>query len=98
MLLSLSFSIGADRYDVSRELSFKIRWRYIAADKQSADMDGDSKVYLVVILSVFLMNDYMGSNQFIEVVHDQSGNYFVADILRFFLNGSKGARRYISKL
>ena len=70
MLLSLSFSIGADRYDVPRELGFKIGWRYIAADKQSADMDGDSKVYLVVILSVFLMNDYMGSNQFIEVVHE----------------------------
>ncbi len=84
MLLSLSFSIGADRYDVSRELGFKIWWRYIAADKQSADMDSDSKVYLVVMLSVLLMNDYMGSNQFREVVHDQAGDNFVEDILHFF--------------
>ena len=84
MLLSLSFSIGADRYDVPRELGFKIGWRYIAVDKQSADMDSDSKVYLVVMLSVLLMNDYMGSNQFREVVHDQAGDNFVADILHFF--------------
>ena len=84
MLISLSFSIGADRYDVPRELGFKIGWRYIAADKQSADMDSDSKVYLVVMLSVLLMNDYVGSNQFREVVHDQAGDNFVADILHFF--------------
>ena len=84
MLLSLSFSIGADRYDVSRELGFKIWWRYIAADKQSADMNSDSKVYLVVILSVLLMNDDMRCDHFGEVVLDQSGNHFVADILRFF--------------
>ena len=82
--VSLSFSIGADRYDVPRELGFKIGWRYIAADKQSADMDSDSKVYLVVMLSVLLMNDYMGSNQFREVVHDQAGDNFVEDILHFF--------------
>ncbi len=84
MLLSLSFSIGADRYDVPRELGFKIGWRYIASDKQSANMDSDSKVYLVAMLSVLLMNDYMGSNQFREVVHDQAGDNFVADILHFF--------------
>ena len=84
MLLSLSFSIGADRYDVPRELGFKIGWRYIASDKQSANMDSDSKVYLVAMLSVLLMNDYMGSNQFREVVHDQAGDNFVEDILHFF--------------
>ena len=84
MFLSLSFSIGADRYDVPRELGFKIGWRYIASDKQSANMDSDSKVYLVAMLSVLLMNDYMGSNQFREVVHDQAGDNFVADILHFF--------------
>ena len=84
MLLPLSLPIGADRHDVPRELSFKIRWGYIAAEKQSADMNSDSKVYLVVILSVLLMNDDMRCDHFVEVVHDQSGNHFVADILRFF--------------
>ena len=47
-------------------------------------MNSDSKVYLVVILFVLLMNDYMGSNQFREVVHDQAGDNFVEDILHFF--------------
>ena len=86
MLLSLSFSIGADRYDVSRELGFKIWWRYIATNKHAADMYRNSKVDSIVILSLFvlLMNDYMGSNQFREVVHDQAGDNFVEDILHFF--------------
>ena len=84
MLFSLLFSIGADRYNVARELSFKIGWRYIAAEKQSTYMNSNSKVDLVVILSVFLLNDYMGSDHFREVIHDQSSNDLVADILRFF--------------
>ena len=84
MLLPLSLPIGADRHDVPRELSFKIRWGYIAAEKQSADMNSDSKVYLVVILSVLFLDDYMGSNHFREVIHDQPGNDFVTDILHFF--------------
>ena len=84
MLLSLSFSIGADRYDVPRELSFKIRWRYVATNKHAADMYCNSKVDSIAILSLFLPDDDIGSDHFGDVVHDQSCNYFVADILRFF--------------
>jgi hypothetical protein len=47
-------------------------------------MNGDSEVDLAVILSVLLMNDYMGSDHFREVIHDQPGNDFVTDILHFF--------------
>ena len=84
MLLSLSFSIGADRYDVPRELSFKIRWRYIATNKHAADMYRNSKVDSIVILSLFLLDDDMGSDHFGDIVHDQACDYFVADILCFF--------------
>lgn len=84
MFFSLSFSIGTDRHDVPRELSFKIRWRYIATDKHAADMYCNSKVYSIVILSFFFLDDDMGSDHFRNVVHDQSRDYFVADILRFF--------------
>ena len=42
------------------------------------------KISFIAMLPVLRLNDYMGGDQFEEVVHDHSCSYLVADILRFF--------------
>ena len=47
-------------------------------------MYSDRKVHLVGVLSVFLENDCVRSNQFKEVVHDKPGKDFLVNVLHLF--------------
>ena len=77
-------STRANGRNISANNSFNIRWRHIAKEELSANMDSDSKVCLVGIFIIGFMGDYGRGNQFGKVVHDKPGKDFLIYVLHFF--------------
>ena len=64
--------------------SFNMRWRDRTPKKLSAYMYSGRKVGLISVFSAFVLNDYMESNHFSKIVHQQSGKNLLGDVLHLF--------------
>lgn len=56
--ISRTASAGANGRNIPANDSFHIKWRYIAKEKLSANMYGNSKVCFIGILCISLLDDY----------------------------------------
>lgn len=68
---------------MARYSSFEIRRREISKEKLFASMDSDGEIDGIGIFRR-RMDDYVGSDQFREVVHDETGKQFLKNELRLF--------------
>ena len=73
--------------------SFKNGWRYIPSKELSGNMYSGRKVGLVSVFSVGFANGYVRSDQFAEVVHDETGKDFLTNVLHFFSVKTEQSKR-----
>ena len=64
--------------------SFNIWWRDIPQEELPANMYGNRKISFISVFPVGIPNDYGRGNQFGEIVHDESGEDFLENVLHFF--------------
>ena len=67
-----------------RKQGFNDGWRDIAEEELSANMYSSGEIDLIGIFFATLLNDYGLRNQFIEVVHSETGKDFLVDELHLF--------------
>ena len=67
-----------------RKQGFNEGWRDIAEEELSANMYSSRGIDLIGIFFATLLNDYGLGNQFIEVVHSETGKDFLVDELHLF--------------
>ena len=81
--VSTAFS---DRQNILLNKGFDIRRRHIATttEKVSANLDSNGKVGLIAMFSRFLLDDYIEGDHLTEIIHNQSCEYLLGNVLRLF--------------
>ena len=67
-----------------RKQGFNERWRDIPEKELPTNMYSNGEIDLIGKFSAILLNNYGLSNQFIEVVHGETGKNFLVDELHLF--------------
>ena len=82
--MSWLLATGANWHKELKQQGFKLRWRHAPTNELSANMYSSGKVHLIGVFSVGITVEYVRSNQFCKVVHNESGEDFLEDVLHLF--------------
>ena len=86
-------SAGTYGRKIFGNIGFNIWWGYNAQEELPAHLYSNREICFICIFSAIILSDDKGSNQFREVVHDDSGKKLLDNVLHLFCVKMEQANR-----